>query len=135
MRKKLWVISCVILLLAGCSDKPQVSTYHVKDNKEEVAKLEKAISDNQKISEGSGVFFDHQVVVSLQVKPMSKFQKRKITKSFEKEVKSLFPKHDVFVSSDLKITWELDKIIEKKPKNEKLKKELDKIQALAKEET
>ena len=50
-------------------------------------------------------------------------------------MKSAFPDHDVYVSSDLKITWELKKIIEEQPTMDELKKDLDKLQALAKEQT
>ncbi|WP_075617330.1 hypothetical protein [Paenisporosarcina indica] len=133
--KKLWFISCVLLLVGGCSERPQVTSYHVEDNQQELEKLEEFIADQEKISEGSAVFFDHELVVTIQVKPLSKFSKEKITKSFEKEVKSLFPDHKVFVSSDLKISWELKKIIEEQPEKDKVKKDLDKLQALSKEAT
>lgn len=133
--KKRWIISCILLLLAGCSEKPQVTSYHAEDNRQEMDKLEQVLATQEKISAGAGVFFDHQLVVTIQVKPLSKFSKEKITKALEKKVKSQFPEHDVFVSSDLKISWELDKIIEDQPKKDKLKKGLDDIQALAKEET
>jgi len=135
MKRKLCAISCIFLLLSGCSEKPKVSTFHAEEDRQEIETLEKALTDNKKIVEAAGVFFDHQLVVSLQVKPLSKFKKEKITKSLEKEVKSLFPDHDVFVSSDLKITWELNKVIEKQSEGKELKKDLDEIQELAKEET
>ena len=135
MMKKLTTISCVLLVLSACSGKPQIQTYHVKDDKQEIETFENAFKDSENLDEASGVFFDHQLVVSLQVKPFSKLRKEKITKSFEKEMKTLFPDHEVFVSSDLKITWELNKIIEKKPNEDELKKDLDEIQSLAKEET
>jgi len=135
MMKKLMTISCVLLLLSACSGKPQIQTYHAKDDKQEIETFKNAFKDGENLDEASGVFFDHQLVVSLQVKPFSKLRKEKITKSFEKEMKTLFPDHEVFVSSDLKITWELNKIIEKKPNEDELKKDLDEIQSLAKEET
>ena len=134
--KKFGLLSCMLLILAGGSDEePQVTIYHVDDDQEEVEMLKEVFHDNMKISEASGVFFDHQLVVSLQVEPLSKFSKEKIANSIEKEVKSLFPNHEVFVSSDLKITWELKKIIEKQPTEDALKKDLDKLRALAKENT
>ncbi|WP_017379409.1 YhcN/YlaJ family sporulation lipoprotein [Paenisporosarcina sp. TG-14] len=133
--KKFWWVSCVLLLLTGCSNDSQVSTYHVEDDQEEIELLQTILKENQNINEADVVFFDHQLVVAIQVKPLSKFKKVKITKSFEKEVKSLFPDHKVFVSSDLKISWELEKIIKEKPTMEDLKKDLDDIQALSKEAT
>lgn len=134
--KKFGLLICILLLLVGCSnDQPQVSIYHVDDDQEEIESLKEIFQDNEKISEAAAVFFDHQLVVSLQVEPLSKFSKEKIAKSIEKEVKSVFPDHDVFVSPDLKITWELKKIIEKKPTEDALKKDLDKLRALAKEKT
>ncbi|QBP41688.1 YhcN/YlaJ family sporulation lipoprotein [Paenisporosarcina antarctica] len=134
MKKFRWV-SCVLLLLTGCSNDSQVSTYHVEDDQQEIELIQTALKDNQNINDADVVFFDHQLVVAIQVKPLSKFKKVKITKSFEKEVKSLFPDHKVFVSSDLKISWELEKIIKEKPTMEDLKKDLDDIQALSKEVT
>jgi len=135
MMKKLWVISLMLLGLTGCSEEFKVSTYHVDDDQQEVEKLKEVFTDNKNLSEAAAVFFDHQLIVSLQVEQMSKFKKEKIKKSVEKEVKSSFPDHDVFVSSDLKITWELKKIIEEQPTMDELKKDLDKLQALAKEQT
>ena len=133
--KKFWSISCVLLLIGGCSARPQVTSYHVEDNQQEIEKLETVMANQEKISEGSAVFFNDELVVTIQVKPLSKFSKEKITKSFKKEVESIFPDHKVFVSSDLKISWELNKIIEDQADKEKVKKELDELQALAKEET
>ena len=135
MMKKWCLMSCILLLVTGCSKEPKVTTYHVDDDQEEIETLKSVFQNNENLSEAAGVFFDHQLVVSLQVKPLEKFKKEKIKQSIEKEVKALFPEHDVFVSSDLKITWELKKIIEEKPTMDDLKKDLDDIQALAKEET
>ena len=135
MKKILWLATCLMFLLAGCSGEPKVNTYHVEGNQEEVKELEKAFAGHKEVESVSGVFFDHQLVVSMQVKPFSKFSKAKITKKMEKEVKSLFPEHDVAVFSDLKITWELDKIIKEEPGKKQVKKDLKKIQNLAKEET
>lgn len=135
MMKKWCLMCCILLLITGCSKEPKVTTYHVDDDQEEIETLKSVFQNNENLSEAAGVFFDHQLVVSLQVKPLDKFKKEKIKQSIEKEVKSLFPEHDVFVSSDLKITWELKKIIEEKPTMDDLKKDLDDIQALAKEET
>lgn len=133
--RKFCLVICVLILLTGCSNESQVSTYHVDDNQQEIELLQTVLKDNQNINEADVVFFDHQIVVAIQVKPLSKFKKVKITKSFEKEVKSLFPEHEVFVSSDLKISWELKKIIKEKPTMKDLKKDLDDIQALSKEAT
>lgn len=135
LMRKFWWVSCVLLLLTGCSNDSQVSTYHVDDDQQEIELLQTLLKDNQHISEADVVFFDHQLVVALQVNPLSKFKKVKITKNVEKEVKSLFPDHEVFISSDLKISWELKKIIKEKPTMEDLKKDLDDIQALSKEAT
>ncbi len=133
--KNLLMLSIILLLISGCSDSAKISIYHVDDDQEEIEALENVLQDNQKLSEAAGVFFDHQLAVSLQVKPMSKFNKEKIKKSVEKEVQAKFPNHDVFVSSDLKITWELMKIIEERPIEKELEEDLAKLQSLAKEET
>lgn len=135
MMKKLWFISLILLGVAGCSEEFKVSTYHVDNDQQEIETLTKVFKDNQNLSEAAAVFFDHQLVVSVQVQQMSKFKKEKIKKSIEKKVKSAFPDHDVYVSSDLKITWELKKIINAQPNTDELKKDLKEVKALAKEET
>ncbi len=136
MMKKLWFISLILLGLTASSEEFEVSTYHVDDDQQEIETLTQDLKDNQNLSEAAAVFFDHQLVVSLQVQQMSKFKKEKIKKSIEKKVKSSFPDHDVFVSSDLQITWELKKIIDEQPMDDKkLKKDLKKVKELAGEET
>lgn len=136
MKGKILVLSCIILLLVtGCSNEKQSTIYHEDDIKQEIESLKQVLKDNKNLSKAAGVFADDQLLVSIQVKPMSKFKKRKIENLIKKEVKSVFPDHKVFVSSDLKISWELRKIIKEKPKMEVLKKELKDIKTLAKEQT
>lgn len=124
------------MLLSGCSNNnPNTDFYHATQDKQEIEALKKILSKEESISESLGVFFDHQLVVAVQVQPLSKFQKSKIEKRLQKKVEKEFPNHKVLVSSDLKIMWELKDLVKQKPNNKTLKKTLKEIKALAKEET
>jgi hypothetical protein len=73
--------------------------------------------------------------VAVQVRPLSKFGKEKVEKRITRKLKKEFPNHVVFVSSDLKIMWELKDLVKDQPSDKTLKNKLKDIQALAKEET
>ncbi len=125
----------LIMILSGCSNDPNLSFFHAKQDESEVEKLKTILQNEESTSESLGVFFDSQLVVAVQVEPFSRLQKSKIEKRIQKEIKKEFPDHKVFVSSDLKIMWELKDLVEQDPSDKTLKKKLKEIQALAKEET
>jgi hypothetical protein len=135
MKKLGWLILGITLLLSGCSGDKKIDLLHAKQDEQELETLRFILEDEEKMSESVGVFFDHQVVVAVQVHPLSKFRKEKIEKRISDELKKKFPDHEVFVSSDLKIMWELKDLVAQEPTDEKLKKTLKDIQSLAKEET
>ncbi|MET0786788.1 MAG: hypothetical protein ABWX61_08455 [Paenisporosarcina sp.] len=135
MKKIGWLILGISLLLSGCSGDSAIHLLHAKQDEKELETLRFVLEDEEKMNESVGVFFDHQLVVAVQVHPLSKFRKEKIEKRITDLLKKKFPDHDVFVSSDLKIMWELKDLVEQKPTDEKLKKTLKDIQSLAKEET
>ena len=135
MKLRVLFVMALVMILSGCSNNPNLSFFHAKQNEKEVEKLKTILENEESTSESLGVFFDSQLVVAVQVQPFSKFQKSKIEKRIEKEIKKDFPDHKVFVSSDLKIMWELKDLVEKNPSDKTLKKKLREIKALAKEET
>lgn len=135
MIKQVLLVIAVMVLLSGCSNHPNLAFYHVNQDQNEVDKLKNILNNEESTSQSLGVFSESDVVVAVQVQPLLKFQKKKIEKRLKKEIEKDFPDYTVFVSSDLKIMWELEESIEKDPSNKTLKKKLKKIKALAKEET
>lgn len=135
MAKRVWMVMCITIFLSGCSSNPTLKFFHAKDNKSEVETLKTVLVKEEKTSEAIGVFFDHHLVVAVQVRPLSKFSKEKVEKRITKKLKKEFPNHEVFVSSDLKIMWELSDLVKDDPSDKALKKKLKDIQSLAKEET
>jgi hypothetical protein len=135
MTKKLSMVLFLIIFLSGCTGDPTLNFFHAKNDDSEVETLKTVLIKEEKTSEAIGVFFDHQLVVAVQVQPLAKFQKEKIENRIQKKIKKEFPDHKVFVSSDLKIMWELKDLVKHEPNDKTLKKTLKDIQALAKEET
>lgn len=135
MKKLGWLILAIPMLLIGCTGDPQIDLLHAKQDEQELETLRFILEDEEKMNQSVGVFFDHQVVVAVQVHPLSKFRKEKIEKRISDQLKKKFPDHDIFVSSDLKIMWELKDLVDQDPTEETLKKTLADIQSLAKEAT
>lgn len=125
----------LIIFLSGCTGDPTLNFFHAKNDDSEVETLKTVLIKEEKTSEAIGVFFDHQLVVAVQVRPLSKFGKEKVEKRITRKLKKEFPNHEVFVSSDLKIMWELKDLVKDQPSDKTLKNKLKDIQALAKEET
>lgn len=135
MTKKLSMVLFLIIFLSGCTGDPTLNFFHAKNDGSEVETLKTVLIKEEKTSEAIGVFFDHQLVVAVQVRPLSKFGKEKVEKRITRKLKKEFPNHEVFVSSDLKIMWELKDLVKDQPSDKTLKNKLKDIQALAKEET
>ena len=66
---------------------------------------------------------------------MKRFSKAKIEENIKKELEKEYPDKNVIVIDDLKIKWEIEKIIEKEHESKELTKSIEKILALSKEET
>lgn len=135
MINRLLLVLAVPILLTGCSNHPSLEFYHVNQDQNEVAKLKDILENEKSTNESLGVISDSELVVAVQVQPLLKFQKKKIEKRLKKKIKEDFPGYKVFVSSDLKIMWELEDLVEKDPNDKTFQKKLNKIKALAKEET
>lgn len=129
-------IFIVISLLYGCSPNEKVQMYapHPTNDEKEIVDL---LAKKEELSEATAIFYDHTVVVGVQVDAMKKWKKKKIENNLQKELESKYAQHEVFVSADLKIKWELDKVLKDSNINQqqKLKKSLSRIRKLAKEET
>lgn len=152
-RKKVFfrcgVYLLVILgLLAGCKENMD----SVKSQSTSITKISSKKSTNQTVANHAeellikrddvtgvrGVNTDKDLLIAIKVPQMDRLQLSTIEKNVKEELTKEYPDHKIQVSTDQKIFLELDKLekkLEKGKTGEKeLKKELDNIKSLMKEE-
>lgn len=122
-----------ILLLTGCT--AQEDRIRMKNNTgEKEAKAEELISTHEDVKKAVILLNDNDLLVALRMKTFSRFNKRKIGKKIEKELKKSYPDMTVTVSVDNKILLETTKIINENIQETNDKK-IKKLKSLIKEET
>ena len=129
MRKIVYILLLSLLLTACSSSKDQV--YSDRDT----SKLEQVLKEQDKIAGYQSVIDNNDVVVAIDIPRFKSFQKVKIEKKKKKAIEEEFPDKEVIVTGDIKIKWEIEKIVDKKKKNDELKKSISDIKSLSKEET
>lgn len=129
MRKIVYILLLSLLLTACSSPKDQV--YSDRDT----SKLEQVLKEQDKIAGYQSVIDNNDVVVAIDIPRFKRFQKVKIEDEVKKAIEKEFPDKEVIVTGDLKIKWEIEKIVDKKKKNDELKKSISDIKSLSKEET
>jgi len=132
--KRLLVFLLLSLILSGCSDGGSFKVKSAKAGDPEKQQLEDILKDDKRLVDGVGYIMDGELVAAGKVKIFSKFKKTKIEGDVQKKLKEAFPDHDVIFSTDLKIFWEIEELKEDQS-DKKMKKRLQKIQSLSKEET
>ncbi len=101
---------------------------------EKEAKAEELISTHEDVKKAVILLNDNDLLVALRMKTFSRFNKRKIGKKIEKELKKSYPDMTVTVSVDNKILLETTKIINENIQETNDKK-IKKLKSLIKEET
>ena len=129
MRKIVYILLLSLLLTACSSSKDQV--YSDRDT----SKLEQVLKEQDKIAGYQSVIDNNDVVVAIDIPRFKRFQKVKIEDEVKKAIEKEFPDKEVIVTGDIKIKWEIEKIVDKKKKNDELKKSINDIKSLSKEET
>ncbi|MEK4522827.1 YhcN/YlaJ family sporulation lipoprotein [Psychrobacillus sp. FSL W7-1457] len=129
MRKIVYILLLSLLLTACSSSKDQV--YSDRDT----SKLEQVLKEQDKIAGYQSVIDNNDVVVAIDIPRFKRFQKVKIEDEVKKAIEKEFPDKEVIVTGDIKIKWEIEKIVDKKKKNDELKKSISDIKSLSKEET
>ena len=129
MRKIVYILLLSLLLTACSSSKDQV--YSDRDT----SKLEQVLKEQDKIAGYQSVIDNNDVVVAIDIPRLKRFQKVKIEDEVKKAIEKEFPDKEVIVTGDIKIKWEIEKIVDKKKKNDELKKSISDIKSLSKEET
>lgn len=130
--KKLTITFCLSLLLAGCSNDKEIDVY--VQNDEEKNSLQDTLNNTEEVYTGNAIFVDDELLVAIQVNPWIGFKERKIEKKLQKKLKKQYPNAKVLVSTDYKIYWETNQLLEEKNK-ENISKKIKKLKELAKEET
>lgn len=132
--KRMIAIAGASLLLAGCgasAGEIRVSGGEPEENQ----KVEEVLKEEDgRIVSAVAVFVEEDLLVGIQVKPLSRFSKTKIEEELTKEMEKAFPEETVTLSADLKIFWETDKLDELE-EEDKLHKKVETIKSLSKEET
>lgn len=126
---------CCCAVLAGCGDsKEKLSTFYATYDDEKASQIEDVLQQEKDIEHANIIFIEDKILVAMQVKPWLRYKKQKIEKKVEEDLKRKIPDADLIVSTDFKLHWESEKLIEENDK-EKLNDEIDQLKKLAKEET
>jgi hypothetical protein len=82
---------------------------------------------------------DKELMAAIKVENFDRFRLKSIEKSVKSDLEKKYPDYKVFVSTDKKIFWELEKIEQRLKKNDmnkkNLKNDLNKLKSLMKEQT
>ena len=134
MRKILLAVCCCVVLI-GCGDtEEKLSTFYATHDNEKASKIEEILGQEKDIEHANIIFIEDKILVAMQVKPWLRYKKKKIEKKVEEDLTKEFPSSDLIVSTDFKLHWESQKLIDKNNK-EKLNDEVDQLKKLSKEET
>ena len=133
--RKIMLAVCCCAVLVGCGDtKEKLSTFYATHDDEKANKVEDVLQQEKDIDHANIIFIEDKILVAMQVKPWLRYKKQKIEKRIEEDLQKEFPNADLIVSTDFKLHWESQKLIEENDK-EKLSDEVDQLKELAKEET
>lgn len=132
MKKLIIVFSCLTFFLTACSSDQQIEIY--TQSEEEKQSLEDTLKNTEGIVAGTAIFVEDELLVAIQVNPWLGFKERKVEKKLQKELEEQYPNLNVLVSTDYKLFWESNQLLDEE-KKEKLGEEVKKLKDLAKEET
>lgn len=129
--KKIIYVFLVLLLLTACSNERDEAIYPVVDSQG----LEQILNKQDTINGYTSISNEEDILVAIDIKRMKRFNKEKIEENLKKEIEEKFPDKEILVSGDLKLRWEIEKVIDEQLESEKLTKTIEEIKSLSKEET
>lgn len=129
--KKIMFIVPVLLLLTACSNEREAAIYPAVDS----SGLEQILNKQDTINGYTSISNEEDILVAIDIKRMKRFNKEKIEKNLKKKIEEKFPDKEILVSGDLKLRWEIEKVIDEQLESEKLTKTIEEIKSLSKEET
>ncbi|MGN7477109.1 YhcN/YlaJ family sporulation lipoprotein [Solibacillus silvestris] len=132
--RKLLVGMSLLLLLAGCNEREKVSTYSMTDNEQHQHEVEQLFEKDPEVEQANIVVIENELFVAMQLKPMKKWNRKKIEERWQKKLEKQFSDSTVNVSADFKMFWESSKLMDEKDQH-KMLQELQHLKKLSKEET
>nr|WP_306010628.1 YhcN/YlaJ family sporulation lipoprotein [Bacillus sp. MMSF_3328] len=142
--KNLLFIIMVIGFASGCNGNQnefgisQVHTSKPIDQSVANHAKEKIIA-KEDITDVKAVNTDKELMAAIKVENFDRFRLKSIEKSVKSDLEKKYPDYKVFVSTDKKIFWELEKVEQRLKKNDmnkkNLKNDLNKLKSLMKEQT
>lgn len=120
--------------LIGCSNEQTIQILNESGDEEKRAVVEEMIKNTEEVYTGTAIFVEDELLVAIQVKPWLGFKERKVEKRLQKEIEEKYPDLNVVVSTDYKMHWETQKLLEEEDQK-KVSEKVDKLKKLAKEET
>lgn len=129
------LLICLLFLLVGCSEEPDLKVFNQEVDTEKKEQILKLIEDEEKIEKANIVSVKDEWLVAVQMKQWLKFNKKEFESSFKKELEKIIPSDQLIFSTDFKLYHESAKLIKEKYDDKRLKKELDELKKLMKEET
>ena len=130
--KKLVFPIFLSVFLFGCNYEKTLEVNSM--NGQEVEEVTTIMKNEDDIYSGRAILVEDQLLVAIQAKPWLDYKKTKIEKNLKKKLEEILPEYDITVSSDFKLYWEAQKLITEED-SEKVKKQLNKLKKLKKEET
>jgi Sporulation lipoprotein YhcN/YlaJ (Spore_YhcN_YlaJ) len=101
--------------------------------------VKEKIITKEEISDVKAVNTDKELLVAIKVNQFDRFRLKKIEKKVKSDLEKAYPDHKILVSTDSKMYLELDQIEQKLQKDKtnmkNLKKDLNTIKSLMKEQT
>lgn len=132
--KKLVLPLFVPFFLIGCSNEQTIQVTDLAADEEKRIEIEDAIRNKEEIYSANAIFVKDELLVSIQVDPWLGFKEQKVEKRLQKEIEEKYPDLNVLVSSDYKMYWESQKLLDEEDEK-KMADEVKKLKDLAKEET
>lgn len=132
--RKWFIILSFALLVAGCGEREAVLVYQSVNDEQNKKDLQQLLRDDSEVDEANVIFLNDELLVSMQVKPWEKWNRKKVEKRWKDKLEGKYPNMLVTVSTDFKIFWETSKLVEEK-NQQTIHDDLQNLKELAKEET
>lgn len=125
----------IVLVLSGCGQGAADIRVKGEQDPADEQRAEKVLRGEERITSAIAVFVEEDLLVGVDVRPLSRFGKSKIEEQLKKKMEKEFPERTVTLSGDLKIYWETEKLDDLKDDKKKLHDKVETIKSLSKEET
>ena len=132
--KKLVFSLFVPILLFGCSNEQTIEVAEVSMDEKNRYDIEEMVKSTDEVYSSTVILIDNELLIAIQVKPWIGFKEQKVEKRLQKKIEEKYPDLNVVVSSDYKLLWESQKLIDEQD-TKKITDEVKKLKKLAKEET